>query len=91
MSSGLLAIDVVAAIFVVIGFHLAFRQAAVRSWMRRLRGPQPRALDAEDAGSRDPEGVAAVLRMVGVMIMAFSFTIAAFANLIARYTAASAG
>jgi hypothetical protein len=84
-------IDAVAALFLLAGFHLAFRQKRVRAWGARLRqaGGRSDAASHTQVASEDPEGVAAVFRMAGVMIMAFSFTLGAFANLIAYYTAAS--
>jgi hypothetical protein len=83
-------IDVLAALFALIGFQLAFRQQRVRGWAARLR-PPPEAAEAEPGAlTEDPEGVAAVFRMVGVMVMAFSITAAAFANLIAHYASAGA-
>jgi len=84
-------IDAVAALFLLAGFHLAFRQERVRAWGARLQQARGRSQAAShnQVASEDPEGVAAVFRMAGVMIMAFSFTLGAFANLIAYYTAAS--
>ena len=83
----LYVIDALAVLFIVIGFHLAFRQRLVRTWFSRLR-PQHTEADIEGgAGLEDPHGVASVMRMAGVMIMAFSFTGATFANLIAYFSA----
>jgi hypothetical protein len=79
----LVLVNVLAALFIVVGFHVAFRQKRLRAWTARLG--QRRWNEAGE----DEEGVASALRMVGVMIMAFSFTSAAFANLIAYYSAAS--
>jgi len=83
-------IDAVAALFLLAGFHLAFRQKLVRAWGARLRRSDRRAAAAclSQGATEDPDGVASVFRMAGVMIMAFSFTLCAFANLIAYYTAA---
>lgn len=84
-------IDAVAALCVLIGFHVAFRQKLVRAWSSGLRSPESQPgqggslLDA----TGDAEGVASVLRIVGVMIMAFSFTAGAFANLMVHYASAS--
>jgi hypothetical protein len=87
----LYVIDAVAALFLLAGFHLAFRQRLVWAWGARLRqaGGLSTASGHTQSPSEDPEGVASVFRMAGVMIMAFSFTLGAFANLIAYYTAAS--
>jgi hypothetical protein len=86
----LYVINAVAALFVLVGYHVAFRQRLVRAWGARLRSPGERsnAASRPQGASQDPEGIASVFRMAGVMIMAFSFTAGAFANLIAYYTAA---
>lgn len=80
-------IDGLAALFLAIGCCLAFRPNAVRAWAERLR-PSHESPVEPGVAARDPEGVAAVLRMVGIMLIAFSFTGAAFANMIAYYTRA---
>lgn len=88
----LLFIDAAALVFVSIGFHLAFRQKAVRRWLRPVPVRIPAASKpTRDGSAAQDEGdeFAPVLRMLGIMIMAFSFTIGAFANLIAYYTANS--
>ena len=89
----LYVIDAVAGLFVLIGFHVAFRQKLVRAWSSRLRSPHGQLGDGGRlvTATGDPEGVASVLRIVGVMIMAFSFTAGAFANLMVYYASASAG
>jgi hypothetical protein len=86
LMNGLLIIDVLAAVFVLIGFQLAFgRRAGARlAKVRTSDARQPGAPGGPD-GETSPEDVASVLRMVGVMIMAFSITGCAFANMIARY------
>jgi hypothetical protein len=80
-------INGIAAVMVVLGFHLAFRQGFMRSVAGRLRhsdgGPQ------SDATAEDRQGIESVFRIAGVMIMAFSFTAAAFADLIAYYKSVS--
>jgi len=89
----LFVINVVAAMFVLLGFHVAFRQRLVLAWVARLRrsdGTSSAATHAQVAPG-DREEIASVFRIAGVMIMAFSFTIAAFTNLIAYYTAVSVG
>ena len=78
-------IDSLAALFVLAGFQLAFRQKRLEMWRRRLW--YPHGSPAMRTPAEDPEGVASVLRIVGVMVMAFSFTGAVFANLIAHYSA----
>lgn len=87
----LYVINMLAAIFVLAGFHLAFRQKAVRALRARVRSLSDRSpvRGVADVGDLPSEEVASVLRIAGVMIMAFSFTAAAFANLIAYYTAGS--
>lgn len=75
--------DVLAAVAIVVGFLLAFRPSLVRRLLAH-RGVK----DAPPPGE-GPDGLASVLRIAGVMLMAFSFTLAAFAHLIAFYTAQS--
>lgn len=86
-------INVVAAIFVLLGFHVAFRQRLVLAWVARLRrsdGASTAVTHAQVAPG-DRAEIASVFRIAGVMIMAFSFTIAAFTDLIAYYTSVSVG
>ena len=86
----LVVIDVVAAVLVIAGFHIGFRQTLLRSMWARLREPHSDAPSGFVGAASDPEGVASVLRIAGVMIMAFSFTAATFANLIVYYGASGA-
>lgn len=84
-------IDAVAAIFVLIGYHVAFRQKLMLAWVASVRrSKEASSTSHAQAAPEDPEGVASVFRIAGVMIMAFSFTIGTFANLIAYYTSISA-
>jgi hypothetical protein len=84
-------VNALAALSVLFGFHVAFRQKRLRAWAARLWRCDRRSDGTvrTQTPSEDAEGVASVFRMAGVMIMAFSFTVAEFANLIAYYTAAS--
>lgn len=76
--TALIAIDVFAAILVATGFNVAFRQKAVRAMLGRPhQAPAARA---------EPDQLASVFRIVGVMLMAFAATLCAFANLIAYYS-----
>lgn len=77
----LILIDLIAGVVFLIGLHIAFRQTLVRRWWARLRHTENLATDDED--------VASVLRIAGVMIMAFAFTLGAFANLIVHYSSLS--
>ena len=86
----LLVIDVVAAVLVIAGFHTGFRQKFLRSLWARLHQPSASVSTGFGSPVRDPEGVASVFRIAGVMIMAFSFTAATFANLIAYYSGGGA-
>lgn len=83
--NALLLIDALAALFALIGFHLAFRQKVIRQWVAARRGQQP----ARGGAAANNDGMDSVLRMVGVMVMAFSITGCAFANLIAHYAGGS--
>ena len=75
----LIGIYVFTAILVFIGFNLAFRHKAVLS---RFERPQVRR--------DEPDEMASVFRIAGVMLMAFGITICAFANLIAHYSTGGA-
>ena len=79
--TGLALIDAVAAVFGTLGVLLAVRPRASRRLMSRRGAPR----NAPNAEAGDPQGVEAVLRMFGVMILAFSVVGCAFANLIAYY------
>lgn len=84
--TAVVVISAVSFAFIVIGFHIAFRQKAIRRWLASARGI-PLGLNSEP---HDGDGeFAPALRIAGVMIMVFSFTAGAFANLIAYYTANS--
>ena len=75
MSVHVVAVDLVAIAFAVIGFHMAFRQRLVRGLWARWRGtppPPPRAQGADE----DPAHYALII--FGVMIMAFGTIIAFF-------------
>lgn len=78
----LVFIDILAAVFVLLGFQLAFRQKAIRAWVASRTGQPDAGAEGEPV---DRTGVDSVLRMIGIMIMAFSVTGCAFANLIAYY------
>lgn len=80
--TALIAIDIFAAVLVLIGFNVAFRQRAVRSML----GRSPRDPSATEGG---PDELASVFRIVGVMLMAFGVTVCVFANLIAYYSRAA--
>jgi hypothetical protein len=71
-------VDVVAALFVIAGSQIAFNP----SLMRRLFRREPPAPTDTDQRAE----TAAVLRMVGVMIMAFAFTLATLVTLITIYS-----
>ena len=75
----LIGVNIFAAVLVFIGFNLAFRPKAVRS-----RFEQPRA--GREAPADEPDQLASVFRIAGVMLMAFGITICAFANLIVYYS-----
>jgi hypothetical protein len=90
--NGLVLVDAAALLFFLIGFHVAFRRDTARRWLAAIQARTPVA-GASDARNRPrqhgDDEAASVFLMVGVMIMAFSFTAAAFANLLAYYTANS--
>ncbi len=79
-------VDAVAVIFGLLGLLLAFRRRAIGRWVAARKG-QPVDQGTEDASDRD--GIDAVFRMIGTMILAFSITGCAFANLFSYYAANS--
>ena len=89
MTLGVLAIDALAAVLVLIGAPLTFRARSLAAWLSQRhvgQGQQTMVAGAPEQGP-DREGIASVIRMVGVMMVAFGVTGCAFANLIAYYTA----
>jgi hypothetical protein len=76
---GLLVIDLICSVAVLAGLWLSIRAGALAQ--RFSRRPAP------DGEAPDIAGVAAVIRMAGVMLTAFGVVIGAFANLIVYYTA----
>lgn len=83
--AALVFVDILAGILVIFGFHIGFRKSFLRSlrtW--RLRPTSP---EVATASGEESEELASVFRIVGVMLMAFSFTGACFANLIVYYSA----
>jgi hypothetical protein len=70
-------IDIIAALFVLAGSQVAFNPRLVQRLF--MRGPAAPA-DADGAET------ASVLRMIGVMVMAFSFTLAVLTTLIFVYS-----
>jgi len=90
--NGLLLIDAAAVLFFLVGFHVAFRRETARRWLAAIQARTPAANRSGERAAARAQGddeAAPVFLMIGVMIMAFSFTAAAFANLIAYYTANS--
>ena len=78
-----IGVDIFAAIIVLIGFNVAFRHKAVLNMFGQSPGDS-----ARETG--EPDQLASVFRIAGVMLMAFGVTICAFANLIAHYSGAAA-
>ncbi|WP_421932405.1 hypothetical protein [Phenylobacterium sp.] len=81
--AALVFVDILAGILVILGFHIGFR----KSFLRSLRTWRLRPTSPEVATASEFEELASVFRIVGVMLMAFSFTGACFANLIVYYSA----
>ena len=79
MSAHVLAIDLVALLLAVIGFHMAFRQSLVR----RLFG----ARAAPPAGGAEEDPLHAALLIFGMMILAFGLILFAFTTFYALLTA----
>ena len=79
----LIGVDIFAAIIVLIGFNVAFRHKAVLGMFGQSPGDSA-------LGKDEPDQLASVFRIAGVMLMAFGITICAFANLIAHYSTGGA-
>jgi hypothetical protein len=82
--TALAAIDVIAGILALVGFHIAFRQQVVRRLLGRSSQNLPEVTKDE------PDELASVFRIFGIMLMAFAITVGVFANLIAHYSGAVA-
>lgn len=87
---GLIVFDLFAGLMIIVGFHVGFRQDVARGLWTRFRPRTDDLVQREPSGgpSSEVDPLRSVFRMAGVMIMAFSVTSAAFANLIAHYAAA---
>ena len=79
MSTHVIAVDIVALLFAVIGFHMAFRQKLVRRW---IGGAAARSRGADEG--EDPVHYA--LLIFGMMILAFGIILFGFTTLYAVMT-----
>jgi formate hydrogenlyase subunit 3/multisubunit Na+/H+ antiporter MnhD subunit len=79
MSAHVIAVDLVALLLAVIGFHMAFRQRLIR----RLIGGRPARPTAE-GGMEDP--LRYVLLIFGMMILAFGIILFGFTTFYAILT-----
>ena len=84
MSTHVLLVDLVAILFAVVGFHLAFRQAVVRRWLDARRAKQGKAPLLRGAAGEDPLHYA--LLIFGTMTMAFGIIIFGFTTMYALVT-----
>jgi len=79
MSTHVIAVDIVALLLAVIGFHMAFRQKLVRRW---IGGAAARP----KAGSADEDPVHYALLIFGMMILAFGIILFGFTTFYAVLT-----
>ena len=77
MPGYVLTVDIFGFVLAVIGFAMAFRQAAVRRLLGRPRRPPSQFRQGSDGG--DP--LTYILRIAGVMIMVFGLVIAGMVTL----------
>jgi hypothetical protein len=86
MPAHVLAVDAVALLFALIGFHMAFRQRQVRRWSRALRdrGGAPRPAKPEKPEGEDPVHYALII--FGMMLLAFGTILFAFTTFYAALT-----
>ncbi|PSJ40805.1 hypothetical protein [Allosphingosinicella deserti] len=79
MSAHVIAVDLVALLFAVVGFHMAFRQRLVR---RLIGGAAARPRTS----SEDEDPVHYALLIFGMMILAFGIILFGFTTLYAVMT-----
>lgn len=68
-----IVVDVVGLLLVLLGFHLTFRQDFDRHWWEVLRHDRPRSASRQPLTDDDPARY--ILRISGMMILAFGFVI----------------
>ena len=79
-----IAVDTLAVILAIIGFHMAFRQRLVQRLVRRWTG---RPLDTKPRPADDESPARYALIIFGVMIMAFGVILFMFTTLFALFSA----
>ena len=79
MSTHVIAVDIVAIVLALIGFHMAFRQALVR----RLLGGAARSRSGRGA---DEDPIRYALLIFGIMILAFGIILFGFTTFYAMLT-----
>jgi multisubunit Na+/H+ antiporter MnhC subunit len=78
MSAHVIAVDLVALLFAVTGFYMAFRQRVVRRWIGAAARPR--------AANDDEDPVHYALLIFGMMIMAFGIILFGFTTFYAILT-----
>ncbi|TFI58649.1 hypothetical protein E2493_08360 [Sphingomonas parva] len=79
MSSHVIAVDIVAILFALVGYHMAFRQRLVRRLIGGAARPQPGRDEGEDP-------VHYALLIFGMMILAFGIILFGFTTFYAVLT-----
>jgi hypothetical protein len=77
-----LILDAAALLLALLGFHMVFRQRALRNCWRALRGQPP----AGQARPREEDPARYALMIFGMMLFAFALIIAAFVNAYALFS-----
>jgi hypothetical protein len=87
MPTHVLAVDAVAILLALVGFHMAFRQRLVRRWARAWRERSGTARPPRAAKPEGEDPVHYALIIFGMMILAFGIILFAFTTFYSVLTA----
>ena len=86
MSTHVLLVDLLGLVFVLVGFHLVFRQRIVRKWIDAGRASKGRAPMKRTSGGDDEDPLHYAMLIFGTMMMAFGTIIFGFTTMYAIVT-----